>query len=526
MVAGKRAQSKDAQEWFESRKDVDTAVRRSPDVSSPAYRLWAELAYGWAWYEPSCFPSAPTLAAALGTTERTIFRLLTELEDHGLLSRTRLRHSNKYTLVTEIPPKFLNEVVLDNTKIVQAVKERGLAAFQEPHHEEDHGDCSASHLDAPPHGSDVMNSSGLDPESRCDDFIMADLMNSSCQQRRHDEFIRSDVMNSSGEDDEEKREKEEGENKKEDPCATSSLMGPSGGKTGESGNEGTTGADQTAQSGQPDGKSGPMLPSSPDASDPATSPTAKTHSDQGLTPSMPSSPEKNPQPPSNQKTPPTPSGHARSASADLVTPPTGARKGAKKPFAASESKDQASVEPRGSNAVTETADPLATWAAAHSDIEPVFRIADTRARKKREVLLAKAAERLWAVWREVMPGAAVPTGDGMIQIADDIGEQGAYGYAKMLQALVTIPWSELQAKLNLADPKPEQPGGPSTWDEPSLRDIYSLPKWRRNPIVAAWTRLANGKTVSVPKAQSRDQLANRGDWEDKKPKFIIPTKRK
>jgi biotin operon repressor len=147
MVAGGAGDSKARRQWFENRLKLSTAIRRTRDISDSAYKLWAELAFGWAWNEPACFPSVATLAAATGKTTRTVFRMLKELEEHGLLVRSKQGNGNKYTLASTIPPK-LQGAVLDNRKIVQKVKEQGLQAFEDPHQESCPDDWAVSHQEA------------------------------------------------------------------------------------------------------------------------------------------------------------------------------------------------------------------------------------------------------------------------------------------------------------------------------------------------------------------------------------------
>jgi len=118
-------------DWTEVRSEIRKHLRRSADVSDGAFRLWDELATGWAWKDPTCFPNLDVLAEALHRHRNTISRLMNELVQLGLVDRTRRNRGYRYTLVTEIPSKF-RDPHSNNKQLTQEIRRRKSNESEEP----------------------------------------------------------------------------------------------------------------------------------------------------------------------------------------------------------------------------------------------------------------------------------------------------------------------------------------------------------------------------------------------------------
>ena len=110
-------------EWAIKRAELRKHLRRS-EISDAAFRLWDELATGWAWQDPSCFPSIRALAMALRKHRNKITLLLNELVEHDLLIRKRRFRGYRFTLVTEIPERFLDPDINTNKNLRKSKKQR------------------------------------------------------------------------------------------------------------------------------------------------------------------------------------------------------------------------------------------------------------------------------------------------------------------------------------------------------------------------------------------------------------------
>jgi biotin operon repressor len=165
MVAERAGGDKGARhQWFETRLRLNTAIRRSRFVSDGAYRLWADLAFGWAWNDPSCFPSYEALSEALGVGRTTIWRWLSELEAHGLIAKRRTDKGNDYALITELPSSF-DGAKIDNKKIGTSKKRR-----KPSHQKQDHDDCILKHRNEGSAQTDVS-----DVKHRSHDLVQTDV---------------------------------------------------------------------------------------------------------------------------------------------------------------------------------------------------------------------------------------------------------------------------------------------------------------------------------------------------------------
>lgn len=255
--------------------------------------------------------------------------------------------------------------------------------------------------------------------------------------------------------------------------------------------------------------------SPPDAASPAPQ-VSESH--RAAHAAQPRSLHQTPQPPSATETlQMTPSGHTRTASADLVTT---SRHSAESPYVLYGSGDTTCASPLASGEPTD-ASPLAGWASAHATIEVCPAPVDAGARRVRQRRLEEAGSRLWAAWSSLRTSAPAPTREGMKRMAAEIGERGPTVVASMLRVLAVRPWSEVQAVLASADPKSAQGGGPASWSAPDLRALYALPGWRRDPITEILSRVASGEVVLVANV-SRDPAAARGvRGPGQEPKFRV-----
>lgn len=200
MLAGPDRADNPRSTWVRNRFTIDTVIRRSALISDGGYKLWSELAFGWAWDEPVCFPTCHTLAVALNTTRRTIMRLLDELEGHGLLTRRRQRRGNRFTLASTLPPQF-DTSRLSNKELAAIARAQG---DPDAHQEDDPHEVIRAHLDPGVEGSDVTETSHLDRDPANHDVMnlsSSDVMKTShqplCDVMKTSHQAGCDVMNSS-----------------------------------------------------------------------------------------------------------------------------------------------------------------------------------------------------------------------------------------------------------------------------------------------------------------------------------------
>lgn len=95
-------------DWLKTRDNLRKHLRRSRHLSDGAFRLWDELATGWAWTSPNCFPTQKQLCKTLGNHRNTISKWMNELVASGLILRQRRLRGYYYSIVTELPSKFLD----------------------------------------------------------------------------------------------------------------------------------------------------------------------------------------------------------------------------------------------------------------------------------------------------------------------------------------------------------------------------------------------------------------------------------
>lgn len=112
-----------ASEWAKHRSVILAHISRSRKVNNAAFRLWYEIAFGWAWGgENSAFPKVEMLAKALGKGRTTILRGLDDLEALGLITRDRQSHGNVYQLPIECPEALKSSIT--NANIAASVRGR------------------------------------------------------------------------------------------------------------------------------------------------------------------------------------------------------------------------------------------------------------------------------------------------------------------------------------------------------------------------------------------------------------------
>lgn len=111
------------EKWIDDRFKINEAVRRYKGLSSDAYKLWAELAFGWSWDGPSCYPNYEVIAQALGWPRNRVALRIKELTSNGLIECQRRSFGYRYVLVVDLPEKFW-ESSLNNRDLVKDLRAR------------------------------------------------------------------------------------------------------------------------------------------------------------------------------------------------------------------------------------------------------------------------------------------------------------------------------------------------------------------------------------------------------------------
>lgn len=97
--------------WPKRRDEIRKHLRRSTELSDGAFRVWDELASGWAWNDPVCFPNYAMMAKAMGKHRNTIRKYVDELVELGLVERYRKTRGYEFRLVEDLPGRFVDPFV-------------------------------------------------------------------------------------------------------------------------------------------------------------------------------------------------------------------------------------------------------------------------------------------------------------------------------------------------------------------------------------------------------------------------------
>jgi hypothetical protein len=97
--------------WPQRRAEIRKHLRRSTLLSDGAFRVWDELAAGWSWADPVCFPNYAMMAKAMGKHRNTIRKYVDELVEHGLVIRTRKTRGYQFQMIEDIPDQFIDPFI-------------------------------------------------------------------------------------------------------------------------------------------------------------------------------------------------------------------------------------------------------------------------------------------------------------------------------------------------------------------------------------------------------------------------------
>jgi hypothetical protein len=111
-------------EWHKKRLALLTYVLRYPHLSARAKVVWSDLAFNWAWGDPTCYPNQDLIAKAMGVSRSTVTRCITELKKIGLVSTTRGENGNCYNLVEDPPPVLRAGSLIDNRAISRSLRKK------------------------------------------------------------------------------------------------------------------------------------------------------------------------------------------------------------------------------------------------------------------------------------------------------------------------------------------------------------------------------------------------------------------